>query len=265
MGRVVKKLRCPVHQPDENPSCVLYEDGWLHCFTCGHHAKATTGIINAEPEAPKEIEDVGATLGYIRHLPRRSIRGFDLPCDASGYYLVWSSGDHYKLRLWAIDAPNKYRGPIGHSKPLFVAREAPGPDCIVVEGEFNALSLAKVATCSVVSPGPATDFGSAKYLPQLLKYDTIVVVVDCDKAGGIAAIQLAAQLKKHGKTFSICMVKRDFNGVLCEESEEGLRQYAASVGVPRRLLQQEGGVPPSREAARPGDDDAQERQTATEY
>jgi len=264
MGRVVKKIKCPGHEPDLNPSCVIYEDGYAHCFSCGYHAKVTESQLSASEEAPRHVEDLDATRRYIDGLPHCSIRGGSFPCDAGGYYLQYPGSNYYKLRLFT-DGSNKYRSPVGHPKPLFVAKEVEGDTAFVVEGEFNALALARIASCSVVSPGAATDFNSAQLLQWALQRSMLIVVVDCDKAGGIAAIQIASQLKKHSISFSIVMMKRDADEVLCEEGEEGLRQYAASVGVPRRLLQQEGGVPPSREAARPGDDDAQERQTATEY
>jgi hypothetical protein len=31
------KLRCPFHQPDDDPSCYIFPDGHLHCFGCGAH------------------------------------------------------------------------------------------------------------------------------------------------------------------------------------------------------------------------------------
>lgn len=264
MGRILKRIKCPVHTPDNTPSAVIYEDGWLHCYSCGHHVRVTVSQLSEEPEAPKHVEDLDATRRYIDNLPRRNIRGGSFPCDSNGYYLQYPGSNYYKFRIFTEGA-NKYRSPVGHPKPLFVAKDTDTDSGIVVEGEFNALAMARIAECSVVSPGAATDFNSAQLLQWVLRRSMLVVMVDCDKAGGIAAIQLASQLKKHGIVYTIVMVKRDADEVLCDEGEEGLRQYAASVGVPRRLLERQSSLPPSGEAPRSSDNDAQEHNATSEY
>jgi DNA primase len=106
-----------------------------------------------------------------------------------------------------------------------------------VEGEFNALSLAKVTLAlDVVSPGGAGDFYSKtaeNYLRNMSTYETIYLVVDDDKAGAQAAIQAASKLKVYGaKDVRIKLVEKDFNDELVEKGPESLKEKVREMGMP---------------------------------
>jgi hypothetical protein len=164
-----------------------------------------------------------------------------LPYNDKGYFLVYPSRDYYKLRIASgLDVKSKYRGPAGHKKPRFVAHTTGKYDQItLVEGEFNALSLAALEPeGDVISPGAAGDFFSksrAQDLQEYAKYARIDLVVDDDSAGLQAAIECSAALKALGaEAVKAHFVKVDFND-LFQEGKERLAAEAHRMGLPVRV------------------------------
>lgn len=231
---------CPKHK-EATPSCVVYGDGYF-CFGCGARGPVTE--IGLEPGERLEytyVEDIAASIAYIEGLPRKLIRGFMLPYNDKGYFLVYPDRSYYKLRLCGgADLKSKYRGPAGHKKPKFVAHTTGKYDQItLVEGEFNALSLAALEPeGDVVSPGAAGDFFSksrAQDLQEYAKYAKIDLVVDDDGAGLQAAIECSAALKALGAdNVKAHFVKEDFNDTY-QKGKEELASAAHKLGLPVRL------------------------------
>lgn len=231
---MTKKYLCPKHQ-EATPSAVAYSNGY-HCFGCGAFGPLSELGLEGERIEITYQEDIASSIDRIEYLPKQLIRGFSLPADSTGYYLVWPDKSYYKRRI--IDAPrgNKYRGPSGHRKPAFIVQEVPSNHLVLVEGEFNALSLAQIEPpCTIISPGGSGDFyskGRNKDLLEYAKYSKVSLVVDDDPAGLQAAIQCSAQLKVLGCTnVKAYFVKKDFNEVLCEKGKEGLKAEVDQMGL----------------------------------
>lgn len=235
---MTKRYLCPKHR-ENTPSAVLYGDGY-YCFGCGAKGPATElGLEPGERVELTYVEDVESTIAYIETLPRKLIRGFMLPYNDRGYFLVYPGGGYYKLRLSVGDNPgNKYRGPAGHKKPKFVAHRSDAHNrLMLVEGEFNALSLAALEPeGDVVSPGAAGDFfskGREQDLQEYATYARVDLVVDNDGAGLQAAIECSAKLKQLGcQNVKAWFVKKDFNEIYAEEGKEALRKYCQDLGLP---------------------------------
>lgn len=232
-----KRYLCPKHK-ESTPSAVAYADGY-HCFGCGARGPLSElGVEAGERIEITYVEDLEASLERIRRLPLRSVRGFDLHHSDGGYYLIWPTGDYYKYRnLTATTPGGKYRGPSGHKKPWFTACEGSRSVVAVVEGEFNALSLAKACPrLSILSPGGAGDFFSKnaeKYLQNLTEYETVFLIADDDKAGAQACIEATAKLKSLGmQDVRIKLVGTDFNEIHEKDGLEKLKEEARKLGLP---------------------------------
>jgi hypothetical protein len=231
-----KRYLCSRHS-ESTPSVVVYPDhGW--CFGCCQ--KIPLNELGISPqEAAREacyIEDLEATLNYISNLPKKEIRGFNLSFNDRGYYLVFPTLDYYKFRSLDSEAKSKYRGPSGHSKPWFRAQITQSSSLVLVEGEFNALSLGKLGLpVDVVSPGGAGDFYSRTGKQELLKclqYSAIHVIVDSDAAGAQAAIETKAFLVANGHNdVRIHLVETDFNDIHVKEGIEKLREKVKAMGL----------------------------------
>ncbi len=234
---VTKRYLCPKHK-EKTPSAVVYGDGFF-CFGCG--ARGPASELGLPPGERIEItykEDIAESIARIEALPRKLIRGFMLPYNDRGYFLVYPDRAYYKLRLGVgDDAGNKYRGPTGHKKPKFVAHKSGNlRRLVLVEGEFNALSLAALELpWDVVSPGAAGDFFSksrASDLQEYAKYERVDIVVDDDGAGFQAAIECASQLKVLGcENVKAHFVKRDFNDIYDKDGKEALKEVAKALGL----------------------------------
>jgi hypothetical protein len=249
-AKLTKKYLCPKHL-EKTPSAVAYANGY-YCFGCGAKGDLSElGLPAGERIEITYVEDIASTLAYIATLPRKEIRGFSLPYTPRGYYLVWPTQDYYKLRIEGADAGNKYRGPSGHKKPPFVpgasssgygegeASNAPRRKSDVlclVEGEFNALSLAALEpSLDIVSPGGAGDFYSAtgrKHFPEYAAYPRVDIVTDADAAGAQAAIETKAALITLGaQDVRIHLVEKDFNEILVQDGKEALHAKAKTLGL----------------------------------
>lgn len=220
MAAFLYKIRCPdPEHVDGTPSCGVYADGSGYCFSCSKYFKKV-----AEPtkEVTKHIEDLNDKFTYINSLPTTHTRGLIFPFDNDGYYILWPSGDYYKLRRWtSLRGGDKYLSPSGHHKPLF---RLPGSkvtsNLLIVEGEINALSIHPyISNCDVLCPGSASSFTDRMMLsalPEVTKYVNIVICVDADVAGLAAALKLKELLRSKVLNITIKLMEKDFNELLVE-------------------------------------------------
>lgn len=235
-----KKYPCPHHE-EKTPSAVAYANGY-YSFCCGKSGPLSElGLAPGERVEITYVEDLPSSIDRIKRLERKEVRGFSLPVDSTGYYLLFPGDTYYKKRILGADSGSKYRGPSGHKKPPFVAY-MPTPeswhDLILVEGEFNALSLALLEpNATVISPGGAGDFYSARGINNLEGYSQnytgiIHVVVDADAAGAQAAIETKARLITLGcSDVRLYLVEKDFNDILVELGKEALRDEVKRLGI----------------------------------
>lgn len=232
---MTRKYLCPKHRED-TPSANAYTDGY-HCFGCGARGPLSElGIPAGERIEITYVEDITASINRIRALPKQEIRGFSLHADDRGYYLLWPDFSYYKRRVYGAEASSKYRGPSGHSKPPFKVSEGSGSHLVLVEGEFNALSLGALEPpFDVVSPGGAGDFYSRTgtlHLKDYAKFGRVDIVVDADAAGAQAAIETKAKLITLGcSDVRIHLVELDFNDILVKDGKEALRDECKRMGL----------------------------------
>lgn len=216
-----ERILCPYHD-DNEPSMVVYGE-WAHCFVCKAHPKASElGLPNIEEiKARKKPDDIKSNLQYIDSLPTKKIRGFDLPYNDFGYYLVWPDRSYYKRRNW--EGKSRYISPRGIQKPLFEYRYAAN-NLVIVEGEFNAASLQESVKgdFKIVSPGPASEL--VKYIKLYLPYRKIIIVVDRDAAGVVHGVDLKERLLRHNKHATLVPVVKDYNAIYEEEGQEALKK-----------------------------------------
>ena len=225
----MERVFCPRHE-ERTPSCVIYETH-AYCYGgCGRIELAEIGRNMADkPTQPKYVEDLCTKLSYIDSLPQKPIRGFEMPHDDQGYYVVWPDRSYYKLRLWDAPSGNKYRGPAGHPKPPFWVRRWGQETLALVEGEVNAMSIsAAFLEWDVCSPGSASDFKTDKTRSFLLtyctRYCTVVVITDRDGPGTEAAITTKGLLLGKVPSIPIILLEQDANQVLCDKGKEALRE-----------------------------------------
>jgi hypothetical protein len=227
----MKRIVCLFHKED-TPSMVLYPNGTYHCFGCAAHGKTKDlkGITYEEVEdTPRYVEDVKASVAKILRLPIKIIRGIPLHYDEGGYYVLWPDHSYYKYRrLGQCTNSNKYRCPTGVAKPVFYLRsEQESKTAIITEGEVNALSLWEACKdFDVICPGGASDFyskGVQKWLPILQYCSKILLMVDKDKAGTIAAIKLKSALLQITHDIPVVLMSKDANDVLQQEGKEALK------------------------------------------
>jgi 5S rRNA maturation endonuclease (ribonuclease M5) len=227
MGRVVVKERCTQHE-DRTPSVAVYEDGSTYCFSCGGYTLANPSKVLSAPPKLKE-EDVIKIVETINRKPKRLIRGLELPHDHLGYYVVWPGNNYYKLRYWVPPADRgKYYNPVGAVRPNFILNRGALHDTLyVVEGELNALSIAKVIDNTVVCPGSATNFKVNKVLDGLTnayQYRNLVIVVDKDEAGIQAALLLKTNVTERISDVRIIAMERDANEILVKDGAQALKK-----------------------------------------
>lgn len=230
----MERIHCVRHQ-ESTPSLVVY-DTHAYCYGgCGRIELSELGRVAEIAPKEKYIENLSEKMEYIGSLPKKKIRGFDLPFDNLGYYLVFPDRDYYKLRLWDAENGNKYRSPSGHTKPVFWARRhsasssVPSRTLVLVEGEFNSLSMAEAfPEWDVMSPGSASDFKTTKFTKYLLTlvryYCTVIVQTDRDGPGTEAAIHTKGLLLNKVPNLPIVLMERDANEIYCGEGKEKLRE-----------------------------------------
>lgn len=232
-----KKYPCPHHE-EKTPSAVAYSDHY-YSFCCGRSGPLSElGLAPGVRIETTYVEDIASSIRAIQALPKQSIRGFELHADMRGYFLIWPSNDYYKRRVYGAESGNKYRGPSGHKKPPFYAQVRNSSEqLILVEGEFNALSLTTLEPlATVISPGGAGDFYSSRGQKNLADYapihNRIDVVVDADAAGAQAAIETKSRLIVLGcPDVRIHLVERDFNDIHVQNGKEALREEVKRMGL----------------------------------
>lgn len=233
-----KKYHCPHHE-EKTPSAVAYANSYFS-FCCGRFGPLSElGLSPSDRVEITYVEDIAASVDRIKNLPKQEIRGFALHADDLGYYLLWADSTYYKRRVYGADATNKYRGPSGHKKPPFYAQiDGNYRDLALVEGEFNAMSLALLEPpMTVISPGGAGDFYSSRGSRGLEAYASgfvgvIHVVVDADAAGAQAAIETKAKLITLGcPDVRIHLMEKDFNDILVQDGKEALRDECKKMGL----------------------------------
>lgn len=233
------KVLCPFHK-EVTPSCVVYSDHFK-CFGCGRHGPISElpGNYSYTPAAPLPRTDVRAEIARIKALPTKAIRGLELPYDSKGYYIVWPDESYYKIRLY--DETSRYRSPVGATKTAFRClgindskMSLPGNVLVgdrplyIVEGEINALSLAKVLINSdIVSPGSATDFD--RFEPDK-NYSRYTIIVDEDAPGVIAAIKLKSKILAFCPLVDVVLMgDGDLNDWLQKYDKETFQQKVAAL------------------------------------
>jgi 5S rRNA maturation endonuclease (ribonuclease M5) len=237
-GQFLYKISCPggTHE-DVNPSCGVYSDGNGYCFACNTTFR---DVVKPDPTVIKYVENVPEKVKYIQSLPKQTIRGFELPFDSAGYYILWPSLDYYKLRRWDNNhSLGRYLSPSGVTKPWFVANQSKSKTLVLVEGEINAMSVAKVLpTTQVISPGSASNFSDAysrNKLTELTGYSKVVLLVDADGPGFEAAIKVKQLIKHQVPDIVINTMKEDANSILVAYGETALRKEVAEVGMRGRV------------------------------
>lgn len=231
---MLRRILCPYHE-ERTPSFIIYPNGAGHCYSCGAHVKQAAEPKEAAYIQPKE--DMAASIDYIKSLPLKEIRGLMLPHDNTHYYIVWPEENYYKKRAFN-DSTSKYLSPVGHPKPLFIAKQTNSNWIIVCEGELNALSLAQAnLPYTIVSPGPATDFyskNSDRYSTVYRDYDNVLIIADADKAGTVAAIELKTRLLAYTPNTIISLWNKDANDILREDhgKEKLESKIRRSMGMP---------------------------------
>lgn len=222
----MSKIICPYHQ-DTEPSLHIYGE-YAYCFVCKANVK--TSELNLPPSAreirakknPVNIKD---RIAYIRELPKKQIRGLELPYDDSGFYIIWPDETYYVKRMYF--GKNRYVSPSGVQRPLFkfykrvtVTNEI----LVIVEGELNAMSLrASISDdVDIVSPGSANNF--VKYLREYEQYKRILIIFDLDAPGVVFGVDLKSRLLT-GRKISVHPMERDMNAIFEEENgKEKVRQ-----------------------------------------
>lgn len=228
-----RRIQCPWHH-EKTASLVRQKDRWV-CYGACHKAYTleevaakTGGKVDYEyQEEDYEKEDLEASIGRIRGLPRASIRGLELPVDDRGYYITWPDGDYYKYRLLNPGTGSKYLGPRGHPVPLFWVRRRGSGTLYISEGEINALSIASAVSDSVCSPGSASCFNLrilGLHLTQFMQYSNVIVVLDKDAAGLKALIETKAYFLYKLPFVKYIPLEKDANQVLQDEGKQALRE-----------------------------------------
>lgn len=224
----IEKITCPFHMKDGNyestPSLAIYDDGHYYCYSCHKSGLVRElGMAKIPKPKPQVRESVRRSVAHIRKLPRKMIRGFEVPVDDTYWYLLWPNQTlfYLKRRLKDTGGP-KYLAPFGHTRPLYVPRQASTGVLWFVEGELNALSIAQVVSDTVASPGGVGAFASFRknFFDQ---FSTVYLIADNDEPGERAALQLGNMLTEAGKKVSIFLWSQDANQLWVEHGKEKLR------------------------------------------
>ncbi len=180
----------------------VYSNG-AFCFAgCGLIPLSDLGLTPWDVDQEERfVEDLDQSFLRINNLPLKDFRGFKLPYDQQGYYVVWPNQNYYKRRNFS--GKPKYKGPVGLSPPPFWVRQGTSSTLLVVEGEFDALSAAlALPELDVMSPGSTSNF-NRKLLTEIKPYANIILIADSDPAGIEAVISLGALIHAElpGATF----------------------------------------------------------------
>lgn len=249
----VEKIHCPFHN-DSTPSMVIYPTN-AYCFGCGKSAThQEVGLANRfTRRATYPKEDMEASLKRIAKLPTKLERGFNLPYDDLGYYIVYPKQVYYTKRLFNPPKPSlKYKSPYGHAKKLYIPSFSKNTKTLfIVEGQLNALSFSAITTFMTISPGAASDLNRREFVNYYLRYPSMCIIVDKDPAGVAAAIELKTTLVKQGKKVVITALTKpkDFNYLYVNEGPESLKEQEQKA-LELLNLQHRGGLSTSTEGAK---------------
>lgn len=220
------QIKCPKHT-DNVASCHVYPNG-IYCFAgCGFIREEELGFRVPKDGTPKYVEDLGKKLAYIDSLRVEKYRGFELPYDQKGHYIVWPDRSYYKLRQSDPKAKARYLGPAGHKASLFWARKGHSETLCIVEGEFEAMSVAAaIPDWDVVSPGGVSQFGNRQNLTHWIRYAKVIVATDDDAPGREAAMEIQGLLLNKVPELRLILksVEKDFNDIFCEHGPENLKR-----------------------------------------
>lgn len=226
-----RRYLCPKHR-ENTPSAVVYGDRY-YCFGqgCQGHVSELGVDYDAKNECSSEryIEPLGPSIEFISSLPKRLVRGLLLPVSDDSYYLVWPDHSYYKRRLnRPFSSANKYLSPCGHKKVPFWCNKKNNATLVVIEGEFNALSVfqayERAEEFDLVSPGGVSDFD--KFIRSIdYEYKYILFICDADSAGFKCACESKLLAGGLGfKNVGISLWGTDANDILQKEGAEALRQ-----------------------------------------
>lgn len=208
----------------------VYDDGSF-CFSCGWVDKSVrdTEYIKTSPE------DVSDTLEYIKSLPKKLIRGLELPYDNSGYYIVWPDNSFYKKRVW--EGNSRYLGPRGLRPPLYLHEVQDSKTLVIIEGELNCESLYQSipkSILSIASPGSATEI--VRHIDFYCTFPIVSAILDKDPAGVAAGVALKREMLKRNKRIDLVCIEKDYNDILQEEGTEGVKQaFIKDMGLRSRV------------------------------
>ncbi len=214
------KIICKFHD-DQNASMEVYDNETEtvgFCYVCSARV-----VLDGKPSGRRrKPTDLPSELNRINNLPHEVIRGFNMPLDDLGFYLLWPSRDFYKRRNFH-DNP-RYTAPRGIKAPLYKF-QGTTKTCIIVEGELNARSLYESLNTkdTVMSPGSVANLSSCLKVAQL--YDNIVLVVDHDPAGIVYGTTLKNKLLSLGKRCILITCPVDYNELYCTKGPEAVRQH----------------------------------------
>lgn len=214
-----ERIICPFHD-EKTPSMVNYDTHW-YCFGCASTMPIEGGV--RKESINKYKEQLEQKLAEIRQLPHRAIRGFNLPYDSRGYYVLYPNADYYVLRTWDDTTATKYRCPSGQKKPLYI-EEGNNKLLFVVEGQMNAKTLAVVTPATVISPGGCTELNKPDTVNYCLQYDNICIIVDKDAPGVVWGLELKEALLKHKKRVALYPMPADFNSLLVDYGKDAVIQ-----------------------------------------
>lgn len=230
-SRLCYMVRCPKHD-DRNPSAVVYDDGHLHCFVCGHHDNAYAGFMVMPPPQPKAryegplpwsmVKAYQRLLwGPFRHrlgwLTGRGLRRLTIEKLHLGH-----TGRHFTIPIWdqrglvtikyrrddRLDPSGpKYRSLPGSRAEIYGAWQGWSNSTVVVcEGELDAARLIQELWLhNIVGVTAIALTNGANGLKDSLVHHIytwgarrIVLAYDQDEPGNVAALKASKEYACYG-------------------------------------------------------------------
>jgi twinkle protein len=238
----------------------VYSDGHGHCFSCDDHYSprevAEAGYDTGEQSLPSDRSletkkrtrvpnDVKALIeaGTYRALPGWKIR--QDTCEAWDYRtLIDTHGNKLHLAVYrdehgqVQDVKVRNTGPEGTGKDFYWASgKAPkglvygahrlgngGKMLVIAMGEKDTLTVSQLwgNKFPVISPQAESQIKDlAKYLPQISRYEKVMIVQDMDEPG-LRAGQKVARMLPPGKAHLVKLPSKDANETLLKHGEQVL-------------------------------------------
>lgn len=246
--RELSKLPCPDEGCGSSDAFTVYNDGHGHCFSCGTFFSprqvADAGyelgadIVQsqeaerADETKRKRLVDEALAEGIVRGLPRWGIQ--QATAAAWGYLTrVNSKGESEHLAVYkdehgrVVDIKVRNVGLDGEKKDFYwVSGKAPkglvyganrlgngGKMLCIAMGEKDALTVSQLwgNKFPVISPQAESQIKDlAKFLPQITRYDKVMIVQDMDEPG-LKAGQKVAHMLPPGKAYLVKLPEKDAN------------------------------------------------------